>query len=312
MDSKKRKPDSLGGLVRFFNLIFILFFLIGCDRAGPRPEALTPVNSVPTIVALTAAALPSPTLVSPTSTSTATQTSTPVPTLPAISTSTPLPTGSGKIPFPAIRILSPGPMSKVISPIILKSYVYLGYKGQVQIDLLGEDGRLLARDIIKRELILTDGNYVSLEIPFETRAAAELGRLQISTKDEFGRPQDVKTVHLLLLSVGENDLNRGDTYPRAIFFYPKEEEEFYGGILPVSGEFQAYNDRPIIVEIIDEEGKTLGLRTLYFEAGSREKFEITIPYTVEEQVSARLTIRQADEKFDGRVYLHSQIVILNP
>ena len=48
------------------------------------------------------------------------------------------------------------------------------------------------------------------------------------------------------------------------------------------------------------------------EAGSREKFETTLEYDVDEQVYARLVIRQADEGFEGRVFLHSQVVLLNP
>jgi len=113
--------------------------------------------------------------------------------------------------------------------------------------------------------------------------------------------------------VGNNDINRSDTeYPRSIFFFPEAEEEIFGGILPVIGEIQPYNDNPVILELLDEEGKTLGLRTLFLTAGERESFETSIEYKVEEQVSARLILRQSDDKFNGAVYLHSQIVILNP
>lgn len=203
-------------------------------------------------------------------------------------------------------------MSKVVSPIVLKSYVRPGANGFILIELIGEDGRLLASEGIKRNTILAEGAYIKLEIPFETNAAAEMGRLQISTKDKFGRVKDVKSVHILLLSTGANDINRGDSYPRAIFFYPKAEQEIFGDTLPISGEYHSYNKQAVILELLDEEGKTLGLRTLSVEAGSRERFETTIAYKVEEPVEARLLIRQADENFEGRIYLHSRIVILNP
>ncbi|HIE24816.1 MAG TPA: hypothetical protein EYP74_02325 [Anaerolineales bacterium] len=204
-------------------------------------------------------------------------------------------------------------MSKVVSPIILKSYVRPGADGEIKVELLGEDGRLLARDIFYRNTVLVEGAYIKLKIPFETRAAAEIGRLQISTQDEFGRPKEIFSIRLLLLSVGKNDLNKSSTqYPRAVFFYPDAEEEIFGGTLPIIGEMQAYNDNNVILELIDEEGKTLGLRTLNLTAGERERFETSIKYQVEDQVSARLIIRQADEGFEGRVFLHSQIVILNP
>ena len=267
-----------------------------------------------TVVALTVAALPSPTLAEVIPTSTAIPTDTPVPppssSIPIV---TLVPTAAPEAPRPSIYILSPGEMSKVVSPIILKSYVRPGAKGQIQVELLGEDGRLLTRRSIRRESILVEGAYISTEIPFETRAAAEIGRVQISTKDEFGRPLEIASIHLLLLSVGENDINIGDApYARAVFFYPTTKTEIYGGTLPIIGEMQAYNANPVILELLDEDGKTLGLRTLSLTAGSREYFETSILYKVEEQVEARLVIRQADEDFEGRVYLHSQIVSLNP
>ena len=292
-------------------LIAALFFLTGCSRAGTPPPTPFPEGYLPTAVALTAAALPSPTLVIIPPTSTATPTFTPSPS--PSPTATFPPTAAPKAPIPAIHVLSPGPMSKVISPITLKTYVQPGAKGQIQVELLGEDGRLLARDLFRRETILVEGAYIKMEIPFETRAAAELGRLQISTKDEFGRPLEVYSIHLLLLSVGRYDINRSDTeHPRSIFFFPESEQEFSGGTLPVIGEYQSYNDNSVILELLDEEGKVLGLRVLNLTAGERESFETSIEYKVKEQVSARLILRQSDDKFNGAVYLHSQIVILNP
>ena len=296
-------------MLRKSSLVLIFLFLVGCSPAQASIPTPYPDGYLPTVVALTAAALPSPTLAPalPTPTATPTFTPTPLPTatLPA--------TASPNSAPPPIRVLSPGPMSKVISPIVLKSYVRPGGDGQIQVELLGEDGTLLARDLFNRETVLVEGAYIRLEVPFETRAAAEIGRLQISTKDEFGRPQEVYSVHLLLLSVGKNDINRSDTtLPRAVFFYPEVEEEIYGGTLPIIGEMQAYNDNIVIFELLDEAGKTLGLRTLFLEAGSREGFETTIEYKVSEPVAARLVVRQADQGFGGRVYLHSQIVMLNP
>ena len=290
----------------------IIFFLTGCNRAGVSPSTPLPENHVLTVVAETMAALPSSTpapLLLPTATVAPTDTPTLPPTTAPTSVSTALP----EAPRPAIQVISPGTLSKVVSPIMLKSYVRPGADGLIQVELLGEDGRLLAREILRRESVLVEGAYISIEIPFETRAAAELGRLQISTKDDLGRPLETESIHLLLLSVGNNDFNPGAApYARAAFFYPTSKREIFGGTLPIIGEMQAYNDNPVILDLLDAEGKTLGTRTLSLVAGSREEFETTIEYDVDEQVEARLVIRQADEKFEGSVYLHSQIVVINP
>lgn len=281
---------------------------------SPIPTAM-PAEYLPTAVALTAAALASPVSALPTQTETATPTITPTPT----QTPSPTPTASltptpGPVaPLPAIRILSPGPISKVVSPIVLKAYIQPGANNRYQIELLGEDGRLLGREILRHQIYLTEGVYTNIKIPFETRAAAELGRLQISTQDEFGRPLETTSVHLLLLSVGTNDINIGDNeYARSFFYYPQPDDDIYGGTLPLIGEIQPYNDNSITFELLSEEGKTLGLRVISITAGERAVFETSIPYDVNEITSARLVIRQADKDFVGSVYLHSQLVILHP
>ena len=312
MDYKVQKPDRSSRPVRFFNLIFILFFLLGCERSGASSPTPIPENYVLTVVAETMAALPSPTQAEALPTFTATPANTATP-FPPTSTPTIIATAAPEIPRPAIQILSPGAISKTISPILLKSYVRPGANGIILIQLHGEDGRLLSHDLFPRESVLAEGAYISIEIPFETRAAAELGRIQISTKDDLGRPLETESVHLLLLSVGNNDINPGaNESARAAFFYPTKKTEIFGGTLPIIGEMQAYNDNPVILELLDEEGKKLGTRTLSLTAGSREKFETTIQYDVDKQVEARLLIRQADEKFEGDVYIHSQIILINP
>ena len=302
-------------MIQKITLILTFLSLVGCNRTSTLLPTPIPEDHLPTVVALTAAAIMEamPTEVAPifpiTPTTIPSPTLTPMPAPTITHTPTPGPIA----PSPEIQILAPGPMSKVVSPIILKSYIRPGAHGKILVELLGEDGRLLARDLIVRESILVEGAYVRLEIPFETHAAAELGRLQISTKDEFGRPLETKSVHLLLLSIGENDINPGDSpYARSVIFYPRKKDIIIGGTMPLIGEIQAFNDLSVIMELLDEEGKTLGLRNLSTTPGNREIFETTITYKVNEQTPARLIIRQADKRFEGNVYLHSQEVLLNP
>ncbi len=93
-------------------------------------------------------------------------------------------------------------MSKVTSPVKLRMQIVSGSSELVQVDLQGEDGRLLARKL-ERVPSWPGGYYVSLKLPFEIRAAAEVGRITISTKDDAGRLQSQLAMRVLLLSVGE-------------------------------------------------------------------------------------------------------------
>lgn len=212
----------------------------------------------------------------------------------------------------AIEIQSPGPMSKVVSPITLRMNIVSGESENVQIDLFGEDGRLLSRTVKK---VPTSGRGVDqhIQIPFEIRAAAEVARLTISTTDKAGRTQAMNSVRLLLLSAGTNEINPvGDPSEPVRVFSPGPEEPASDGVLNVRGDVWPFNLNPVIFELVGPDGKSLGLRILTVEQLHPQLFETTIPYKVSEPTLARLTIRQDDDRMDGLFYVYSQEVLLNP
>jgi len=191
--------------------------------------------------------------------------------------------------------------------------VISGDSGLVQVDLQGEDGRLLARKL-ERVQIWPGGYYVTLKIPFEIQAAAELGRITISTRDGYGRVQAQLGTRVLLLSVGMDEITpEGDSSERAVFYTPsRKDAAAYDGVVNVEGRFFPFNDEQIILELLDEEGKTVGLRVLDFVGTDEQLFETTIPYKIEEPTLARLVLRQEDDRLDGLIYLYSQEITLNP
>ncbi len=299
------------------------------DRA-PTPF---PAEYFPTVVALTGQAAMATTLaetpksipgapdlasvepssapVDPSATFTATETNLPpsiTPTETPTETPTPLPSArSAQIQFQA-----PGPMSKVTSPLHLRMLVVSGGSRLVQIDLQGEDGRLLARTL-KRVPRETGGYYVSLKIPFEVRAAAELGRLTVSTKDEEGRLQSLAAEHVLLLSVGEPEITPAvDPAERLVLYSPSSNAVATGGILFIEGRYQPLNTQPVVLELLDPEGNTVGLRVLEFDGSDSQEFSTSIPYKISEPTEARLVIRQDDTRLAGLMYWYSQLVSLLP
>src|SRR5512132_1953749 len=133
----------------FLLLVSFLGLLAGCaaPTASPIPTAY-PSDYLPTVIALTAdSANQLGTEVALALTPTAPPTDIPEPTL----SPTPRPTFTqttipGHEPA-AIQIFAPGPMSKVVSPITLRMHIIAGESGKAQIDLYGEDGRLLTRNV---------------------------------------------------------------------------------------------------------------------------------------------------------------------
>ena len=110
------------------------------------------------------------------------------------------------IPQSPNQIISPGSGSKVISPFILRAAIKPGQNSVVRIELLGEDGRLLMREIRGYQSPQTEWISLGSEISYGINDVAEAGRLQISIEDEQGRLQSVSSVDLILGSDGSQDL----------------------------------------------------------------------------------------------------------
>ena len=295
-------------------LLTIPGLLAGCaaPTASPIPTAYPP-EYLPTVIAQTAAAANAlGTEVALALTPTVLPSNTPRPTL----SPTPQPTFTqttipGHDPA-AIQILAPGPMSKVVSPITLRMNIVAGESEKVQIDLYGEDGRLLTRNV-KRVPISGKGVPQQIKIPFEIRAAAEVGRITVSTTDKAGRMQSLNSVRVLLLSSGANEINPpGNPSEPVGVFSPEAEEEIFGGVLDIRGDVWPFNLNPVILELVGPDGKSMALRILNLEQLNPQLFETTLPYKVAEPTLARLTIRQDDDRIDGLFYVYSQEVLLNP
>jgi hypothetical protein len=270
----------------------------------PTVVVLTGQAAMATNLAGTPSAIPTETL-TPSVTPTPADTFTPVPT----DTLTPSPSA----PSSQIRIQTPGPMSKVTSPISLRMQVVSGDSELVQIDLQGEDGRLLARKL-ERVPSWPGGYYVSLKLPFEVRAAAEVGRITISTKDDHGRVQSQLGMRVLLLSIGADEITpEGDPSERTVFYAPPRKNAVaQDGVVDVRGRFLPFNDQPVILELQDQDGRTIGLRVLDFTSTEEQLFSTTLPYKVSEPTQARLVLHQDDDRLDGLIYLYSQEILLNP
>lgn len=301
----------------FILLALLTGLLSGCVLPGVNPVPTPfPPEYFPTVVVQTAQAAKATDLAR---TPSATPTETLIPTLTPTPTDTPTPvptdtlTPSPSAPVAQIRIQSPGPMSKVTSPLNLRMQVVTGASELVQIDLQGEDGRLLARNL-ERAKSWPAGYVVTLKIPFEVRAAAEVGRVTISTKDGEGRLQSLLTMRVLLLSVGSDEITpEGDPAERVVFYSPPVNDAVAtAGVVNVEGRFLPFNDQPVILELLDPEGKTVGLRVLDFIGTDVQLFSTTIPYKVTEPTRARLVLRQDDDRLNGLIYLYSQEILLNP
>jgi hypothetical protein len=153
----------------------------------------------------------------------------------------------------------------------------------------------------------------TIKIPFEIRAAAELGRISVSTQDEFGRVQSLNSVRVVLLSSGVNEITTpGNPSEPVGVFTPGLKDTASGGVLNVRADVWPFNLGQLILEVIDPDGKPIGVRVIAVNDIQPQLIETTIPYKTAEPVKARLVIRQDDDRIDGLFYLYSQEILLNP
>ncbi len=302
-------------------LASLLGLLSACSQFAEPTSTPFPPDYLPTLVALTGkAVLETANAANPTALSTETSlpTETPIP-------STPLPTATptfepGFTDFAQIQFISPGPMSSLVSPISLQVMLVSGESEIVQVDLLGEDGRILQRGLerVSRNL---SGNYRSFDLAFEIRAVSERGYIRISSKDDRGRIQALNTMPVLLYSVGDNQINPVGNmiYERTMLQGLDDGDEVSGGVLTLKGKFWPFNTQPVFAELLLPDGKPITSRVLIFKGIDPESFETTLPYKVTEPTLARLVFRQENPDFSvidpelkNYIYVFTMEVLLKP
>ena len=295
----------------------------------PSPtETLTPTLS-PTVTP-SPTATPTDTITpgpSPTDTRTPTITRTPtrtriptrtrVPSRTPTITLTPTITNTPTPPPPQTAILRPGLLSRVVSPIQAEINVIPGEDGMVRIELIGEDGRIIVRQVLDYRNYRGRSITIYPQIPFEIQAMAETARLQVITQDRFGRIITLMSVDVVLLSLG-----RAEIYPPLvtqepyIVRFPLEGQVVSGGVLWISGLARPVNSSPILIELVDENGAVLTTKLLTVEPPvgelSHTPFEVEIPYRVTTSTPVRLTFRQEGGRIPGTVALSSRVIVLEP
>lgn len=266
------------------------------EVASPTPDsAVTTPRPAPEFSATETAFQPLPSLVPPT----------------ARATSIPQPdVGSA-----AIQFYAPGPLSRVTSPVRFYGYSIPGYGSKGRIELFGEDGTLMAAELLQLNTEVKWA-YFNWSLPFEARGAGELGRLTLSTRDQYGRLTAVQSVQLILLPDGLNIINPpGELTERCIITSPSAGKLVSGGTVSVSGVMRPFNSLPLIVELVARDGSVRGSQLVNLPPdsdGLYVPFEAEIAYSISAFTPVLLTVRQADERIGGTMYLYSQELLLNP
>jgi hypothetical protein len=294
---------------------------------------LIPTEHLPTAIALTSQALISQvgsatpvkemeqpgTTLTPTITDAPTIEVTPTPTstLAAVGeefTATPIP--PFEIPYADIQFVNPGALSKVISPIELHAFLLPGDAGRARVELFGEDGQLMYRKLFVFSSSSGVQTNLRAEIDFEISGVAETARLVISVDDAYGRIKTLAAQDLILLSLGDSDINPpGDFLESIVIQEPAPKVLVQGGALVVTGLVRTASDQPLLVELVTTDGRVIGNRLAGISPepeGGHRLFAAEVPYKVYSPTWVRVTVSEWSYQVGGPVQMTSVEVLLAP
>ncbi|MBN1147227.1 MAG: hypothetical protein JXA78_08225 [Anaerolineales bacterium] len=233
-------------------------------------------------------------------------------TLPGPPEETPPP----EIPEARVQIYQIGELSIVTSPIHVSCRLTPRKGKTLRVELAGEDGRLLAREVRGFQENPWQAARLGIDLEFEISGVSELGRLVISVEDEYGRLVDVNSVNLILISEGVTELRPYSAlWQRIIIQEPGPRALILGGVLVVSGRVRPTFDQPLKVMLIAEDGRILGQRLASVSIpipGDYGTFIAEVPYTVTEMTNALLVVLEDGGQMSEIAHLASQEVILAP
>jgi hypothetical protein len=206
----------------------------------------------------------------------------------------------------------------LLAPIQIEASISPGDDGLVLIQLLGEDGRMLAGQRLDYHQFINQSIAIAPKFDFKIEGVSELGRVVVSVNDRYGRMVALTSTDLLLFSIGDNDANpAGIGMAPYLFRLPVPDQVIQGGVLAIRGLVRPVNDRPIILELLDEQGKVLSNAELNIPLPSGElshnPFSIDLAYKVSAPIHARLVIRQESaNRIPGTIALWSVPINLEP
>ncbi len=277
-------------------------------------EAITQDQNSPTPLAFERTVTMSP---APSLSRTPDLSATPTPRLTRTPTITPTPT----LPPAGVQINSPGPMSRVASPLKLTANLHTMPSGNYHVELWIEplqpsgEPRLLYREVQRIISNPIDWLYLDQDIQFELTRVSEFGQLRISVLDSFGRAVSINSVDLILLSMGSSSITPASPKDEPIVIRePAANQLIVGGKLIVSGVAKP-TEGVLLAQLVTADGTVVGYREVLITAssdGSDVPYTVEVPYQVQTPTWVRLQVSESGTRISGIDHLTSVQVLLSP
>lgn len=222
-----------------------------------------------------------------------------------------------KYPPGLLQVEKPGEMSRLSSPILVTANVYPGDKGLVSVQLFGEDGRLMADQLL--QLSSTESGWISLStwIQFEINSAGESALIIVTTRDGYDRRIAQVSVPVILLQVGDSEIENPGFFTQPVVLSSPVNGGFArNGSLHIEGQVQLVNENPVIFELISQTGGVVASKAIMVQNAAGQDyatFATDLEYSVSKRTPVRLIIRQPDKlSYQVDSWLYSLVLFLDP
>jgi len=263
----------------------------------------------------------------PTVTPTATDTPTPGPRTDStravvIQENTPPPTSTPitlprALPDAHTTISQPGPGSFLTSPFRVVGRGGPTWNNRVVIDLVGEDGRLVSRTPAYLNALPGYVGPFAAEVEFEIESVSEQARVEVYTHSRRdGKVYRMASVDVFLLSEGRSLIHVGMEGPEKLaIFSPRTDDVVSGGTVQVSGEGWVDSDLPLIIEVQNRLGETIGTGSTQIvssEPGQVGVFSAEVPYTIDLNQAGRILVYEQSPDVPGFLHISGVDVWIRP
>jgi len=218
-------------------------------------------------------------------------------------------------PDQMINILTPGEGSVVTAPIDLRAMVHPGGDGLIRVTLIDRQGNILVRQLLRLKPSDTETIAFATHLAFEIPVDGTPALLTIATQDQTHRPLALRSVPLTLQRNGPEIIEsqpQGD--PWLSITRPEAGEIITQSPLVVSGTVTPVNSRPIVFELVRENGGVIISKQLPVnQPGVAFDFEVPIIFTSDAGIqNMRLVIRQTAQDFPADIILDSLPLTIFP
>lgn len=221
------------------------------------------------------------------------------------------------LPEGEIRIISPGPLSRLTSPFILNAYLNPGEDRRVQVSLYGEDERLVVRHQINFQETKASKVQLKKTLSFEISEPTETARLEISTRDTYGRVTALASIDVVLLEEGQSSIRYPlDVNENIIIQQPIPSNLIQGDGLIVKGFTRVAPQGLVVVQLLNRQGGLVGTKVIEVAeddlGGGYRFFADQVPFLVDSASWVRVQVIARDGRFSGIQHLSSIEVLVSP